>query len=544
MIVSFVYLTTNQNGDEHLGTASIAAYLEKHKIPVKLKIITFTPGSYVIDDIIDQLPKDIDIIGFPIFTTNAKLIYELSSVLKNRFPKLLISVGGPLATDAREIILKDCTDIDFIVLGDGEEPYLEVVKALQKEKDIKNINSILTRYDEKPEEKQANITNIQELPWMSRQYLKQMIDFGFGTARISTSRGCCANCSFCSHNNYTKHKGKQWRGRDIKDVFEEIIFIHQKYNITSFTFNDGSFEDPGELGKERIKTFCEMVVTYPHKLHFWCFLRADTFKQKDLPLIQLMRKAGFTEVFIGVESQNEEDLKFYNKRANVQQNRDSLRLFQQNGINVLFGFIIFSPVTSSQSLKENYLFLKEVKNWRPHAYIGRMAIYYKTAMHFKCKELGLLTDDFSYINPMGYKFADSKVNEIWDFIEKYLIKSVVFEKYDFDLFYFNNYFHDFLALFPDETNVYQPEYESIMNEAADVLSDYFYDLFFEKDFNRAKRNIGVFESNMAKVILKMNSLKIKMMLNEPYKSYIQKFYNGNKKSLQEPINNIKKRLSK
>lgn len=525
MRVSFIYLTNNPNGDEHLGTASIAAYLEKYNVETKLKIISFSTNNCEIDDVLEQIPTDVDLIGFPLFFSNAQLIYEIAQEIKRRFPRVLISVGGPLATDAREIIFDSCSSIDFLVLGDGEEPYLEVVKTLEKGEKINSIKSIVTKDDENIDEKVINITDVTRLPWVSRQYLEQMIERGYGTARIYTARGCCANCSFCSHNNFTKSNGRRWRGRDIVDVFQEIVHIHKKYGIVSYTFNDGSFEDPGIAGKERIKTFCNLVLEYPHRLHFWCFLRADTFKKEDISLIKLMRKAGFTEVFIGIESQNVADLNFYNKLASKEENIRSLELFKKCDINVLFGFIMFNPVSTLKSLLENYFFLRDVKNWRPHAYVGNLAIYYNTDAHRICEKLGLLKEDFSYLYPYSYRFVDSEVETIWEFIEKRINQSVVIKQYDFDLFYFNNYFHDFMALFPEETSRYKKEYQQIMDEVADVLATYFYYIYVNFDILCAEQEFPIFEQRMKERMLKMNALKLKMLLKEPFKSYISQFSN-------------------
>ena len=70
-------------------------------------------------------------------------------------------------------------------------------------------------------------------------------------ARIYSSRGCCANCSFCTHNCY--NTSKTWRGRSVKEVFDEMVDVHQKYGISVFMFNDSSIEDPGFLGKARLE---------------------------------------------------------------------------------------------------------------------------------------------------------------------------------------------------------------------------------------------------------------------------------------------------
>lgn len=522
MNVLFIYLTSNPKGEEHLGTASIASYLEQYNHEVKLKLLTFNPVNYNIESIMNDLPQA-DIVGFPVFTTNAQIIYELSKGLKESSPQTLISVGGPLATDAAVEILDDCQYIDLVVLGDGEETYNKLIAAKVNNENLNNIEYVLTQNDKNNNSKRPFITEIENKPWVSRQYLEQIICLGFPTARLTAARGCCASCSFCSHNSYTKGTNKIWRGRDITDVYKEVIYLHEKYGVQSYSINDGSFEDPGKLGKERVNKFCELVLNSGYKFHFWAFLRAETFTEEDIPLIRLMRQAGFTSVFIGIESQSETDLKFYNKRATPQANMQALKLFHHCGINVIYGFILFNPVTTLVSLKENYDFLKEIECWRPHIFLSRLDINYKTKMHSKCKELDVLKPDFTYLNTMAYRFMDDNVAQIWEFIEEYLKDSVVFSKYDYEIFGFNNFLYSLLAFMPNEASKYVDKFQTILAKISVTLMEYFYDLYCIQDFEKAKNNIPVLEKKMHEYVGEIKTQKIKMMKHELVRNYLQQF---------------------
>lgn len=93
MKVCFAYLTENPGGDEHLGTASIASYLEKHGISVELKLIVYHPDKH--EEAYRQIPKDGAIIGFPLYHTNALFIYGLAKKSKRNIP-LCTSVSEAL----------------------------------------------------------------------------------------------------------------------------------------------------------------------------------------------------------------------------------------------------------------------------------------------------------------------------------------------------------------------------------------------------------------------------------------------------------------
>ncbi|MBD5534789.1 MAG: B12-binding domain-containing radical SAM protein [Lachnospiraceae bacterium] len=522
MKVFMGYVTSSLSNEEHLGTASIAAYLEKNSIDVLLREIIYNPEAIDTDKMLEELPEDAKIFGFPLFSTNAQVIYQLAYAIKKKYENSMIFVGGRLATDAYDYVFHDCKSIDFVVLGDGEIPVLQVVHTLENNGDISELPNIVTRDEKSPETKVPYIVDIKELPWVSRQYLEQMLELGTGTARLTTTRGCCGNCSFCSFNSYTKvQKTARWQGRDIEDVFEEVVYIYKKYGVRSFSINDGSFEDPGSLGKQRIKDFCNLVLSYPVTFHFWCFLRAETFSEDDIELIKLMKKAGFSEVFIGVEAGNESDLAVYRKRASLEDNRRAIRLFEECGINVLFGFIMFNPFSTLSTLRENYEFLVEHNNWRPHAFAGKVAIFYKTELHAMCEKEGLLTDDFSYINTMAYNFKDSEADRLWRFVEENLLQSIVFTKYDLDLFYFNNFINDMAALFPKEMEKFIPKYKQIMREFAYIQARYFKIIYVDLNFEKALSEFKQFSNEMSKAIRKMNSFKISIIIKEPFRSFIQ-----------------------
>ena len=60
----------------------------------------------------------------------------------------------------------------------------------------------------------------------------------------------------------------------MDDVFQEILELHEEYGVQCFTFNDGSFEDPGKLGKQRVESLSKQIVEYPDRMSFRCFFKS------------------------------------------------------------------------------------------------------------------------------------------------------------------------------------------------------------------------------------------------------------------------------
>jgi len=85
--------------------------------------------------------------------------------------------------------------------------------------------------------------------------------------------------------------------------------------------------------------------------------RADAV---DPQLFEEMRRAGLYLVYMGLESGTEQGLKTLNKRMTVEQNLRAVEILKKLDLNFEFGFMLFDPSTSFESIAENVTFLREV----------------------------------------------------------------------------------------------------------------------------------------------------------------------------------------
>lgn len=500
--VSLIYISLFPQDIEHLGLASIASYLRKNGIMVELVRVS-------IDDSIEVITKKInlksDYFGFSLYSTNAKKAFEISALLKEYSPACKVMFGGEFAETTRKFIFEDCAAVDFIVLGNGEIPVLNLLQCLENKKDISSLPYIATRNNYI--DKKGYEIDLKSRDWVVRDYLEECKKNLHYTANIDTSKGCYGRCSFCA-NAILKYE-HIWQGRDMDDVFAEIKHINGEYGIRSFMLTDSSFEDPVGYGKERVRHFLELILADDVKYHFWCYLRADIFKQEDKDLVTMMRQAGFTNVFIGIETFNENDLRIYNKRATLDMNEMIIKLFNECGINVDIGFIMFNPYSSLEGIQENYHFLRKHRPYYLSNYTSQIIIHYGTHLHKRLLQEDLLKEDYTYLNEMAYRFLDPAIEEIVQFIKGNIEKSPI-AKWEQSLASFDRFYYNIKAQFPDEITLYEKEYSYIKDEMSTELVNFFQILYEKVDINGARDAFAGFQTNMLNWYRQFNKYSVKV----------------------------------
>lgn len=96
--------------------------------------------DYTKEQLIDAL-KDTDCLlyGFSIYESTESDLFDVITWLKTIKPNTKIYVGGPYATIAIEHILNNCPAIDYIMVGDGDESFPQLIDCIKNNKSIKNV---------------------------------------------------------------------------------------------------------------------------------------------------------------------------------------------------------------------------------------------------------------------------------------------------------------------------------------------------------------------------------------------------------------------
>lgn len=401
-----VYCSGMAERYEELGICSIASYLRKNEIDVMLMGDMDRKIDY--DKIKLYNP---DVIGMPVYSISYKAVSNMSKKLKALIHHVKICVGGILPTYNDEIILYETPEIDFVIRGEGEKSFLELVKALESNNDLIYVKGLTFRQNEKivKNQPQQLIEDLNKLPWPARDLL---IINNLEIAQIYTSRGCKSNCSFCASQLFWNG----WRGRNVIDVVNEIEYITKSLNVSTFNIVDASFEDSKSHDLKRLEYFLTELINRKLDITYFADFRAEFNRYSTESIMEKLRISGLCGVCIGIESMNSEDLKRYNKIATVEDNYKIIELFSKYDIFVDPGIINFNPYTTFLSLRENINFMKEYGYASMYFVISRYKLFKNTLLYQDIVKNQLLNETEDY----GYTFTDNRIYVLYKFLEQYI----------------------------------------------------------------------------------------------------------------------------
>jgi len=337
-------LTVEDVGAVPLGVYYVAAVLKDSSYDVEIlnwHDINATPEK--IKEILGE--KKPDVIGFSILHGNRWGGLEIARIAKQIDPRVTIVFGGVGATFLWEHFLTHFSDLDFVVIGEGEHTFLNLVRHLESGRleAIESLDGLAFRKDGRAVRTAdaPPIAPLDDLPDPARY---------FTFRHLSLTRGCAGNCNFCGSPRFW---GRHVRFHSADYFVEQIQRLYQK-GTRFFYFSDDTFT----VNKKRVIEICKKIIEKELDITWNAISRVDHVNEE---ILFWMRKAGCVQISYGVESGSEKIRNFLQKKITTETILNAFTLTQRYGIMARAYFIYGCPQESWQTIQETIDLIGRIK---------------------------------------------------------------------------------------------------------------------------------------------------------------------------------------
>jgi anaerobic magnesium-protoporphyrin IX monomethyl ester cyclase len=391
----------------NLGMGYLAAVLDQRGRTAEMIDIRDGPEA-IAKRLISRQPL---VVGFSlIFQYFLPQYRRLASFLRQVGIRSHFTIGGHYPSLCHDELLRNFPELDSVVRYEGELTLTDLVERLAAGDDWRQTPGIAYLREEQVvvTEPRALVHDLDSLPFPHRPKQPERIG-GFNTLPLLASRGCARRCSFCSiHTFYRTAPGKVVRVRKPANVIEEMLQLQRDFNVRVFLFQDDDFPLWGNAGRRWADELAQ-------RLHDSGLPRTAVWKIScrgeyvEPELFSRLRDAGLFLVYMGIESGVEQGLKILHKEMTVEENLAAVRTLKQIGILFSYGFMLFDPSSTFESIRENLGFLRQiVGDGSAAATFCRMLPYGGTPIRDLLMREGRLRGDLTHPD---YDFLDVRLNE-------------------------------------------------------------------------------------------------------------------------------------
>jgi radical SAM superfamily enzyme YgiQ (UPF0313 family) len=300
---------------------------------------------------------------------------EAASIIKNLSPTTPVVWGGVHPSLTPEETIKD-EHVDIIVIGDGEETFRELVDVIQNDGDKKSVKGIIYKDKEEiirtPLREQFDIGKLgvpaYELIDVGKYKIKPMW-VGENTLPILTSKGCPMRCSYCYNTQFSQ---KQWISLTPEQVVTLISSLVDKYNMKNIFLVDDNFF----VNTVRVKQICELLIENKLDINIYnANCRVDAIARMDVEYLRLIKKAGFKQLLVGVESGSNRVLARIKKDITVGQTLTASSKMRNAGIRPIYSFMAGFPFETVEDIKETLSLMSRLLKDNPEAFVYKLQLY-------------------------------------------------------------------------------------------------------------------------------------------------------------------------
>ncbi len=294
--------------------------------------------------LMDEIEKKPLCVGITALTGRQILYGIQASKIVETHSDIPVVWGGIHASLLPEQTVKN-QYIDFVVQGEGEETFLELVHTLdEKRGNYRNIKGLWFKKNDSiignERRKFLDMNTLHRIPFDLVDMEKYPMDLP-----IPTSRGCSYRCSFCYNVAYNC---REWRSMSVGKTIEDIKYYTSKYNRKSIVFRDDNFFQ----SLPRMREICSRIVSEKLDIKWTATCRVDIAYRMTDEDFKLLIESGFRRFAIGIESGSQKVLDTMKKDITIEQIMDVTKKAKSFGIPIIASFVAGDPSETQEDLNK------------------------------------------------------------------------------------------------------------------------------------------------------------------------------------------------
>jgi anaerobic magnesium-protoporphyrin IX monomethyl ester cyclase len=341
-----------------LGLAYVASSLEKAGFQVEIL------DNYLLKKSINDIKQMVkrhrpEILGITCGSVTYRRCIETAKTVKEVLPSCKVVVGGWHPSYLPESMLQH-SEIDFVVMGEGERAIVELAKGIKGEdfSVIAKISGLAYRNKGKIVKNAPRfIDDLDTVPFPARHLLPMHLylrEIEYLSAKpvdtMNVIRGCPYDCAFCETK---KLWGSKCRAFSPSRVVEELKHLAGNYGTKGIYFVGDNFT----IHKKRTMELCKEIKKSKLDIQWVCDTRVDLISRE---LLKEMKDAGCRTIWFGVESGSPRILNKINKQITLQQALQAFKLCREEEIRTASSFMLGIPGETIKDMESTFSFARKL----------------------------------------------------------------------------------------------------------------------------------------------------------------------------------------
>lgn len=316
-----------------------------------------------------------DVYGISGFNSNRRGMGAVCAAIRQHHPEAHITVGGPFPTTLPLETLRYYREIDTVVIGEGEETFMELLEHLGSNQPAIGIPGTAWRNGE-------DVAIGPGRPFVKNlDTLVSRFDY-YNSNMVMTSRGCPGKCSFCASPVLWRKKLRFYSPEYCLSTFRKAL---ARLPVPFITISDDTFT----AHRNRAVKICDAIIENKIKFLWECNTRADAVMDDEL--LRKMRLAGCQTISIGVESGSQKILNMMHKKTTPEMVLKVTRAIRKYGMHIHYYMILGNRGETPETINQS---IDLIKSGRPNSYVFTPLQFLQGTEDWEhvCRNQGLTTD--------------------------------------------------------------------------------------------------------------------------------------------------------